>query len=42
MGGEDMMKRIAFALLIAFAAFGATTAAWADSSDSSINTTEAP
>jgi|GraSoiStandDraft_34_1057297.scaffolds.fasta_scaffold481043_2 hypothetical protein len=42
MGGDDMIKRIAFAVLLAFAAFGAATAAWADSSDSSISTTEAP
>ena len=41
------MNRIAIALLLAFAALTATTAAWttaawADSSDSSISTTEAP
>jgi hypothetical protein len=36
------MKRIAFAILLAFAALSASTAAWADSSDSSISTTEAP
>jgi hypothetical protein len=40
--GGDVMKRIAFAILVAFAALSATTMAWADSSDSSISTTEAP
>ena len=38
-----MMKRMMFAILLAFAALTASTAAvWADSSDSSISTTEAP
>ena len=38
-----MMKRIVFAILLAFAALTAATATvWADSSDSTISTTEAP
>ena len=37
-----MMKRIAFAILMAFAAFSAATAAWADSSVTSVVTDEAP
>jgi hypothetical protein len=36
------MKRIAFAILLAFAALSATTAAWADSSPSGVATDEAP
>lgn len=36
------MRRIAFAILLAFAAFSATTAAWADSSPTSDVTDEAP
>jgi hypothetical protein len=37
------MKRIAFAILLAFAALTASTApVWADSSDSNPGTTEAP
>jgi hypothetical protein len=46
MGGGDM-KRMAFALLLALTALTATIVAWttpsmADSSDSSVSTTEAP
>ena len=37
-----MTKRIALALLLALAAFGATTTAWADSDMSGTATTEAP
>ena len=37
------MKRTVFAILLAFAALTASTAkVWADSSDSTISTTEAP
>ena len=36
------MKRIAFSILLAFAALSVTTAAWADASDSSVVTDEAP
>jgi hypothetical protein len=37
------MKRMVFAILLAFAALTAsTTAVWADSSDSAVYTTEAP
>jgi hypothetical protein len=36
------MKRIALAILLAFAALSASTTVWADSSDSNISTTEAP
>jgi hypothetical protein len=37
------MKRTVFAILLAFAALTAsTTVVWADSSDSTISTTEAP
>lgn len=37
-----VMKRIAFAILLAFAAPSATSVVWADSSTTSTVTTEAP
>jgi hypothetical protein len=40
--GGDVMKRIAFAILLAFMALSATTAAWADASPTSEVTDEAP
>jgi hypothetical protein len=40
--GGDVMKHIALAILLVFAAVVGSTAAWADSSDSSTVTTEAP
>jgi hypothetical protein len=41
--GGDVMKRIMLAILLTFAALTASTATvWADSSDSTISTTEAP
>jgi hypothetical protein len=40
--GGDVMKRIAVAILLVFAALAGSTSAWADSSDSSTVTTEAP
>jgi hypothetical protein len=36
------MKRIAFAILLAFAALSVTSVVWADSSTTSTVTTEAP
>jgi len=37
-----VMKRIAFAILLAFVALSATSVVWADSSTTSTVTTEAP
>ena len=40
--GGGVMKRIAFAILLALAALSATSVVWADSSTTSTVTTEAP